>query len=106
MHAKIGTRLKLIRKKSGLSRRKVGDLVGVSLQQIQKYEHGVNRISALRLYHFSKIFNVPISYFFDADKDFLSMRFTKDDVAELWERLPNECAKTNIFWLLKSFDTN
>jgi len=106
VHAKIGIRLKLIRKKSGLSRKKVGDLVGVSLQQIQKYEEGVNRISALRLYYFSKIFNVPLSYFFDADQEYLGMDFNKSDVAELWEQLPNECIKTKLFWLMKGMASN
>ncbi len=49
----------------GLSQEKLGDAVGLTFQQIQKYERGANRVGASRLYEFSRILDVPISYFFD-----------------------------------------
>jgi len=43
----------------------LSESVGLTLNQIQKYERGTNRISASRLYEFAKVLNVPVSYFFD-----------------------------------------
>jgi transcriptional regulator with XRE-family HTH domain len=48
-----------------MSQTAVGDAVGLTFQQIQKYERGSNRISASRLLEFAKVLDVPISYFFD-----------------------------------------
>jgi transcriptional regulator with XRE-family HTH domain len=49
----------------GMSQTKVGDAVGLTFQQVQKYERGSNRISSSRLYEFAKVLDVPVSYFFD-----------------------------------------
>jgi transcriptional regulator with XRE-family HTH domain len=49
----------------GLNRTKLSESVGLTLNQIQKYERGTNRISASRLYELAKVLNVPVSYFFD-----------------------------------------
>jgi len=49
----------------GMSQTKVGDAVGLTFQQIQKYERGSNRIGCSRLYEFAKVLDVPVSYFFD-----------------------------------------
>lgn len=62
----VGKRLRQKRSVLGISQEKLADHVGVTFQQIQKYENGLNRISASRLYEFSKILNVPISFFFDS----------------------------------------
>ena len=48
-----------------MTQRQLGASVGLTLQQIQKYEHGTNRISSSRLYEFAKVLNVSVSYFFD-----------------------------------------
>jgi len=48
-----------------MSQEKLGRAVGLTFQQIQKYEKGVNRVSAGRLYQFSRILGVPVSFFFD-----------------------------------------
>ena len=48
-----------------MSQSKVGDGVGLTFQQIQKYERGSNRIGSSRLYEFAKVLDVPVSYFFD-----------------------------------------
>ena len=52
----------------GLSQQSLGDEVGVSVQQIQKYERAHNRISSGKLYHFSNFLGVSIDYFFDGIK--------------------------------------
>jgi transcriptional regulator with XRE-family HTH domain len=49
----------------GMSQTAVGDAVGLTFQQIQKYERGSNRIGSSRLFEFAKVLDVPVSYFFD-----------------------------------------
>ena len=61
----VGQRLKVRRKLLGLSQEKLAETIGLTFQQIQKYERGMNRISAGRLYQFSKVLEVPISFFFE-----------------------------------------
>jgi transcriptional regulator with XRE-family HTH domain len=61
----VGARVRLRRTLLGLSQERLGAAVGLTFQQIQKYERGANRIGASRLYEFSKILDVPVSYFFE-----------------------------------------
>jgi len=61
----VGSRLRMRRSLLGISQNKMGSLIGVTFQQIQKYEKGVNRIGSSRLYQISKILLIPVSYFFD-----------------------------------------
>jgi transcriptional regulator with XRE-family HTH domain len=49
----------------GMSQEKLGDLLGLTFQQVQKYEKGVNRIGAGRLYEISRILGVPIDFFYE-----------------------------------------
>ena len=48
-----------------MSQTKLGDAIGLTFQQIQKYERGANRIGASRLFELSEVLDVPVSYFFD-----------------------------------------
>ena len=61
----VGTRIRQRRSLLGMSQSKVGEAVGLTFQQIQKYERGSNRIGSSRLYEFAKVLDVPVSYFFD-----------------------------------------
>lgn len=61
----VGKRVRLMRKLLGMSQEKLGALLGVTFQQIQKYEHGANRISAGRLYDLSRVMRVPVGFFFE-----------------------------------------
>lgn len=61
----VGQRLRVRRSLLGLSQEKLAESIGLTFQQIQKYERGMNRISAGRLYQFSKILDVPVAYFYD-----------------------------------------
>ena len=61
----VGTRLRLRRILLGMSQEDLGNMVGLTFQQIQKYERGANRIGASRVYEFSNILGVPVSFFFD-----------------------------------------
>lgn len=61
----VGKKLRLRRKLLGLSQETLANAVGVTFQQVQKYERGVNRISASRLSEFADALKVPIVYFFE-----------------------------------------
>jgi transcriptional regulator with XRE-family HTH domain len=61
----VGSRLRQRRTLTGISQEKLGDAVGLTFQQIQKYERGANRIGASRIYELSNILDVPVSFFFD-----------------------------------------
>lgn len=61
----VGRKIKLKRSSLGITQGELGDMLGVTFQQIQKYEKGDNRIGAGKLYEISTILNVPVSYFFD-----------------------------------------
>jgi transcriptional regulator with XRE-family HTH domain len=65
----VGNRVRLRRTLLGLSQETLGKAVGLTFQQIQKYERGANRIGASRLYEFGRILDVPISYFFEEMPD-------------------------------------
>src|SRR5215211_6621703 len=62
---RVGARLRLRRKIVGLSQEKLGEAIGLTFQQVQKYEHGANRIGASRLHELSRVLDVPISFFFN-----------------------------------------
>jgi transcriptional regulator with XRE-family HTH domain len=61
----VGSRVRLRRTLLGMSQEKLGDALGLTFQQIQKYERGANRVGASRLYDLSRVLDVPVSYFFE-----------------------------------------
>ncbi len=61
----VGSRIRLRRTLMGMSQERLGEALGLTFQQVQKYERGVNRVGASRLYDLSRILDVPISFFFD-----------------------------------------
>ena len=61
----VGARVRVRRTLLGMTQTNLGDAIGVTFQQVQKYENGANRISASRLFDLSQILAVPIEYFFD-----------------------------------------
>lgn len=63
---KIGDHVRTRRLRVGLTQEKLGDALGVSFQQIQKYEKGANRISASRLRQIATALDVPVTHFYDA----------------------------------------
>ena len=62
---RVGARLRLRRRMLGLSQEKLGEAIGLTFQQVQKYERGTNRIGASRLHELSRVLDVPVSFFFD-----------------------------------------
>ena len=61
----VGARIRLRRTLLGMSQERLGDALGLTFQQVQKYERGVNRVGASRLFDLSRILDVPISFFYD-----------------------------------------
>ena len=61
----VGSRVRLRRTLLGMSQEKLGDALGLTFQQVQKYERGANRIGASRLYELGRVLDVPVSFFFD-----------------------------------------
>jgi transcriptional regulator with XRE-family HTH domain len=61
----VGRRLRLRRTLLGLSQEKLGAAIGLTFQQVQKYERGSNRIGASRLFDLSRVLDVPVGFFFD-----------------------------------------
>lgn len=65
MDIHVGSRVRLRRMLLGMSQEKLGDHLGLTFQQVQKYEKGINRIGASRLFDLSKTLGVPISFFYE-----------------------------------------
>lgn len=61
----VGSRVRLRRTLLGMSQEKLGEAIGLTFQQVQKYERGTNRIGASRLFDLSRVLDVPVSFFFD-----------------------------------------
>jgi transcriptional regulator with XRE-family HTH domain len=61
----VGSRVRLRRMMLGMSQEKLGEALGITFQQIQKYEKGTNRIGASRLQHIASVLTVPVSFFFE-----------------------------------------
>ena len=88
----VGERIRRRRILTGLTQDQLGDALGVSYQQIQKYERGANRISASKLYDIAKTLQVPVSFFFDGLAD--PMTNEVDEVGAAAERVVTEFLNT------------
>lgn len=61
----VGSRIRLRRTLLGLSQERLGEAIGLTFQQVQKYERGINRVGASRLFDLARVLDVPIGFFFD-----------------------------------------
>jgi transcriptional regulator with XRE-family HTH domain len=61
----VGSRVRLRRMTLSLSQEKLGEMLGLTFQQVQKYEKGLNRIGASRLFEIARVLGVPVQYFFE-----------------------------------------
>jgi transcriptional regulator with XRE-family HTH domain len=79
----VGHRMRLRRMLIGMSQERMGELLGLTFQQIQKYEKGVNRIGAGRLFDIARILSVPIDYFYEGAASHLTgpRGFSENDAA-------------------------
>jgi transcriptional regulator with XRE-family HTH domain len=79
----VGHRIRLFRLNAGLSQTELADQIGVTFQQVQKYEKGVNRVGAGRLTQIAGALNVPITAFFEGMTSGAKSRSEADSLAEL-----------------------
>ena len=61
----VGSRIRERRIMLGLTQQQLAEMIGVTYQQAHKYERGINRVSAGRLYEIARVLNVPIAYFYE-----------------------------------------
>ncbi|MBM3517724.1 MAG: helix-turn-helix transcriptional regulator [Alphaproteobacteria bacterium] len=104
-----------------MSQEKLGEAVGLTFQQIQKYERGANRIGSSRLYQFSQVLDVPVSFFFDdmpaevsgrpggageaAQEPFEADQLSRRESLELvraYYRIPETTVRKRVFSLIKA----
>jgi transcriptional regulator with XRE-family HTH domain len=87
----VGSRVKLRRMILGMSQDALGKALGLTFQQIQKYEKGVNRIGASRLFELSGLLEVPVQFFYDDYGDLApsAQGFAEPDAAEAFMDLVN-----------------
>ena len=78
----VGKRIRHRRWMTGMTQQKLADAVGIKFQQIQKYETGMNRVSASRLYEIGAALEVPVSFFFDG--------MESDEIQGVGESLPGD----------------
>jgi transcriptional regulator with XRE-family HTH domain len=78
----VGSRVRMRRMMLGMSQEKLGDALGLTFQQVQKYEKGTNRIGASRLQQISQILQVPVAFFFEGAPDVPNANWTEGGMSE------------------------
>src|SRR5690348_5768246 len=84
----VGSRVRLRRTLLGMSQEKLGDAIGLTFQQVQKYERGANRVGASRLYDLSRVLDVPVSFFFEELGEAPSPSGASEPAAESYQSNP------------------
>ena len=79
----VGARMRAARLEAGKSQTDVADAIGITFQQVQKYEKGTNRISAGKLHELSRLFDTPVQFFFDGMAGAVSRRGNSKGAAAL-----------------------
>ncbi len=116
----VAARIRQFRVASGMSQEELGDIIGVTFQQIQKYETAKNRVSVNRLYEIAQILEKPLDAFFsgiEADRDYYNYDFTSDksrsqkmrkndkdlrNLVSAFNRIENQAVKKNLIALANS----
>ena len=81
----VGARLRLRRSMLDMSQSELGEKLGVTFQQVQKYERGTNRIGASRLFNVARVMGVPVAYFFEGLDDSGSSELRDKDSDTLYD---------------------
>ncbi len=89
----VGGRVRMRRKLLGVSQEQLADSLGLTFQQVQKYERGANRVSASKLYEIARTLQVPVSFFFDGLADPMGGSEV-DDASQHAERVVQEFLTT------------
>jgi len=107
----VGKRVKEIRTIRGLTQSNVADLLGISFQQLQKYETGANRVSASRMFETAKLLDVSPSFFFEGidgetTADIAPMDLETAKIANLLSNIKNEKLKKRLYTLISEIAQN
>ena len=110
----VGLRLRLRRRELGVSQERLAEMVGLTFQQIQKYERAANRISASKLWEVANVLQAPVSYFYeglgeqpperDAEQEAMHAFLMTDEgvkLAELFPRIPKGPLRRKILELVR-----
>lgn len=104
----LGLRLRQARLAANLTQHGLAEKIGISFQQLQKYENATNRISSSRLLSVADALGLPIGYFFDGLQDFeggvLPDRIIR--VARILHEMPDGLVKDQVFQLIKAISTD
>lgn len=102
----VGSRVRLRRTLLGMSQEKLGEAIGLTFQQVQKYERGANRIGASRLFNLSQVLDVPVSFFFDdmpQETATAPVLGDEDDEDRVVEFEPDPMAKRETLELVRAY---
>lgn len=121
----VGQRVRLRRMIVGMTQTELGNALDITFQQIQKYEHGANRIGSSRLFKISQILGVPVAYFFDempkdmsnelkqkldeADATLNEVKVTSSETLNLiknYYSINDDATRRNLFNLVRSMSKN
>jgi transcriptional regulator with XRE-family HTH domain len=98
----VGSRIRLRRTLLGLSQERLGEALGLTFQQVQKYEIGMNRVSASRLFDLSRVLDVPIGFFFDNVPDVVLSRPETLALVGAYYRIIDPVVRQRVLDLIKS----
>ena len=106
----VGSRVRRSRTLLGMNQTQLGEKLGITYQQIQKYETGFNRISASRLYQMTRILDVPVSFFFDGldegasawSPDNILLKRETLEFVRAYYRIGNPAARKGLFKLTEA----
>ena len=85
-----------------MSQERLGEALGLTFQQVQKYESGVNRVSASRLFDLSRVLEVPIGFFFDDVRDVVLSRRETLELVAAYYRILDPAVRQRVLDLIKS----
>jgi transcriptional regulator with XRE-family HTH domain len=86
----IGSRLKQLRQQAGISQERFAEAIGVSTQQLQKYENGQNMMNTEKLQRVAAALSVPVQSLFSTGDDFLPMAVTEKLLIDSFRAIPNK----------------
>ena len=103
----VGTKIRLTRAARGISQQQLADMLSISFQQLQKYERGINRISASRLWEVSQALGVNIAYFFEGAEgnhaeEIEDISTRTIELATQINQIQNEAVKSQIVGLIRA----
>jgi transcriptional regulator with XRE-family HTH domain len=99
----VGQRVRLRRLELGMSQQELARLIGITFQQLQKNERGVNRLSASRLYETARVLDVPTSYFFEGISNAKTLAIPAKSAEPNFMSIADEATKRETLELVRAY---